>query len=109
MFLKVHIFPFSKRENTKAFNFKEETPKAIINERKKILDKLSKEKAYILRDGYLKKRMKILIEKEKTGYFIGHSDNFFEVKIFDKDLCKNQIIEVMIVKNTKNGLIGEKI
>jgi threonylcarbamoyladenosine tRNA methylthiotransferase MtaB len=105
-FLKVHIFPFSKRKNTKAYNFKK-IPSKIIFERKNILLEEAANKAFELRQKYVGKRKKILVEDKKKLHFFGHSNNFLLVKLLGKSFIKNEFFDVLLCGNKKEYLEGK--
>ena len=108
-FAKVHIFPYSKRKGTLADKFSEVIPEKIINKRKKILLNFAEKTALDLRKKYIGKKMKVLLEnKSNDNFFSGHSDNFLNIKVKNDNFCKNDLIEVEIIKNTPDGLIGKK-
>ena len=81
-FEKVHIFPYSVREGTKAAEFKDKVSKAIKTKRAKELSVICKK----IRSEYLKsqigKAYDILIEKDyPDGSSFGYTDNYIPVKI----------------------------
>lgn len=104
-FLKVHIFPYSAREKTKAFYFKNKVPLEIIYERKKYLQKVADNIAFNVRERFLNKKLEILIEKRKN---FGYTKNFIPVKIFEKGILKaNEFADIKIIENKKDFLIGK--
>jgi threonylcarbamoyladenosine tRNA methylthiotransferase MtaB len=107
-FAKVHVFPYSKRPNTKAASLTQISP-LIINERKKRLLQMAGKKAFDLRQKYLGQKMKVLLEeKHDEKYIFGHSDNFLPIKVVNENFSKNDLIEVVLFENTNNNLIGKK-
>ncbi len=82
-FNMLHVFPFSRRENTKAFYMKNQISPEVKSERSHILLDLSKR----LWDEYLDKfnnqEVEVLIEEydEKEGLYKGHTTNYLEVKV----------------------------
>ena len=107
-FSKVHVFPYSVRPNTAAANFKDHIDVETINKRKSELIELFEKKAYDHRNNFQNREMKVLFESSKEGYFSGHSENNILVNVLNSDLiCSNMILDVKIVSNDKNSLIGE--
>lgn len=108
-FAKVHIFPFSKREGTRAAAFEDIVGHKIISSRKDRLLKSSLKASFDLRQKFIGKSMRVLIEgKKKKGSFdFGHSENFLPILIKNGQLKRNEIIDVKIVSNSPECLIGE--
>ncbi len=106
-FSKVHVFGFSKRPNTPAYNFKEQVSQEIISKRKKILQLEAAGQAYHLRQNYIGKKLKVLFEKSKlANRRLGHTNNFLNVYVDSEKDLHNQILEVQVTSNTNKGLIG---
>ena len=106
-FAKVHMFPYSDRPRTKAALFPNKVPHDIVKERKARLLKLSEEMAYQLRARFVGRRMKILTEEHKNETKLyGHTDNFLQVEIERGAHTTNEIVEVELVENRADALIG---
>jgi len=79
-FTKLHVFPYSKREGTKAASMSNEIDGNIKKERVKTLLKLSKK----LEQNYIKKnlnqKMDFIPEVYKDGCLIGHTENYLLIK-----------------------------
>lgn len=101
-FAKVHMFPYSKRERTRAALYKNPVNSATIMERKQKVLRLSEKIAYDLRKQYVGRKMKVLIEEEQKG----HTENFLEVLLPNTELSSNEIVTCEMVENTPQGLIG---
>lgn len=103
-FSKVHTFPYSKRDNTKAAEM-EQVPDKIKKERvHKILD-LSNELEYNYYTKYLNKTINVLIEENKDNISIGHTDNYIKVLI-KENLERNKFYKVKITKIHNNEVEG---
>lgn len=108
-FAKVHMFPYSERKRTRAALFPNKVPSAVIQERKREVLTLSERTAYLLREQYVGRKMKVLIESEdKKGVFSSHTENFLPVLVQAEGLSSNQIIEVELIENTQEALIGRR-
>ncbi|MCB1114031.1 MAG: tRNA (N(6)-L-threonylcarbamoyladenosine(37)-C(2))-methylthiotransferase MtaB [Chlamydiia bacterium] len=101
-FSKVHMFPYSERKRTKAALFHDKVPHAIIKERKAKMLQLAEEVAYELREAYVGRVMKVLIENGNQG----HTDNFLPVILQGIEALPNDIVEVELYENTPKGLLG---
>ncbi len=103
-FAKVHMFPYSPRARTRAATYPNQVPQAVMNERRQIVLRESEKLAFELREAYVGKKMKVLIEDEKEGF--GHTENFLPV-VCQFPVKRNTIVEVECIKNTPEGLSGK--
>lgn len=97
-FAKVHMFPYSPRERTRAALYKQLPPEVIV-ERKQELMRVAEQIAYKLRERYIGQKMRVLTENLGGG----HTDNFLPVKVSCRS---NELVDVMITKNCPDGLEG---
>lgn len=96
-FNKLHVFPFSAREGTKAFDMDNQIDPNIKKERVKTLIRLSDELYNNFLNKNKNKKLNILIEaydQNKKMYY-GHSENFIEVYIDSKQNIINELIETV--------------
>ncbi len=105
-FAKVHMFPYSKRDRTRAALYPNQVPLDIINERKQEVLRLSERLAFDLRSDYVGKTMPVLLEAKEEGGFSGHTENFLEVLVQGEGLKSNEIVQVELIENTPKGLVG---
>jgi threonylcarbamoyladenosine tRNA methylthiotransferase MtaB len=105
-FAKVHMFPYSDRPRTKASLYPNKVPADVIKERKTHLLHLAEKTAFQLRDRFIGRRMKVLLEQEEGEYFAGHTENFLKVLVPKEGKRSNQIIEAHLIENTPEGLVG---
>jgi threonylcarbamoyladenosine tRNA methylthiotransferase MtaB len=107
-FSKVHIFPYSKRPNTVAATYKEHLNSEIIERRKNILKKVVSEAAFEKGLEFIGRKMKVLLEKEKGGYFFGHTQNNLLVCLSKSNIAKsNDIVDVKLIENKNDYILGE--
>jgi threonylcarbamoyladenosine tRNA methylthiotransferase MtaB len=108
-FSKVHVFPFSKREGTKAAvmsnQIDENTKKLRVNK----LLKLSKELEINYMNKFINKELDILIEKYEDNIIEGHASNYIPVKSNGNKCDLNKIIKVRVNSSDYPYLIGNKI
>ena len=105
-FSKVHVFPYSPRQNTKASLMKEQVLDKIKHERSKKLVNVSKELEKAYANNFLGQVMEILIEKSGDES-IGTSSNYLKVKVKEK-IPNNTFILVKITEIKDNFLVGER-
>lgn len=108
-FAKVHMFPYSDRPRTRSNLMPNKVPKEVIQRRKAELLRLAEELSFSLREQFIGRRMTVLTEStEKEGWIMGHTGNFLPVLIESNDLKPNELVEVELVSNTPEGLIGRR-
>ncbi len=107
-FAKVHMFPYSPRPRTRAFSYPDQVDPLTLSKRKNELLRLSEKNAFDLREQFIGREMKVLIEdKEKNGFVTGHTENFLRVKVLSEEIRPNEIVAVKLIKNQPDGLIGK--
>jgi threonylcarbamoyladenosine tRNA methylthiotransferase MtaB len=91
-----HIFPFSKRERTSAFSFKETADKKEKKSRVNALKKIANIKKEQFIKNNLNKKFKVLVEGVEDGYLYGYSGNYIKIYApYKKNLqLKNNFIDV---------------
>lgn len=108
-FARIHVFPFSPRPNTKAYEMKDKVPKIIKNKRVRQLIDLGEvlEREYVNR--FIGTNVEVLFETFENNYYYGYSKEYVKVKVkSDKDI-RTQIHQVNIIHSEGNTLIGELI
>lgn len=79
-FTKIHVFPYSKREGTKAAAMKNQIDGNVKKERVKRLLQLSKELEKDYMKKYVNTKIEFIPEVYKDGYLIGHTENYLLIK-----------------------------
>lgn len=106
-FSKVHVFPFSLRNNTKAQQFKQVDSK-VVKERVKQLIELDHELQIEYYTKFIDKEVDIIIEDKHQEYLIGHTSNFIPVYIPFKENLQGMRVNIKI-KSVKNNKVYGKI
>ena len=94
-FTKIHVFPYSERQGTKAVTLSGIVPVPERKARARKLLEISKELEIEYMNKFIGKEVEVLIEETKDGYSLGHTGNFLYVKI-NKELEHNKFIKVKI-------------
>ena len=81
-FSKLHVFPYSKRDGTKA-SLMEQVDEKVKKDRAKKLLELSRELEINYMNEFLNKEVEVLVEVNKENYSIGHTTNYLQVRIND--------------------------
>ncbi len=109
-FAKVHMFPYSSRDKTRAALYPNKVAQEVIQERKKKLLELAEETSFLLRENYVGREMKVLLESPVKGFphlFSGHTENFLPVWVEGESIRSNEIVLVKILENTLENLKGK--
>ena len=105
-FSKIHVFPFSPRKNTRAYNF----PNKIDDKTKKMrtakLISLSEAltKQYI--DKFVSKTLPVLIEEKENENYTGYTNNYIKVFVKSDNDLTNQIINLKIIDANNDYACG---
>lgn len=104
---KVHIFPFSRREGTRAYSM----PGQVPNAQKALRAARAAEVCQVLEQNYLKRfigstRPVLFEQQEEDGFFTGHIPEYCLVRARGNDL-HNQIVSVRIIGLRDTTLLGE--
>lgn len=106
-FAKVHLFPYSKRERTRAALYPNHLPSEVIHQRKEKMLREAEESAFQLRERFVGRITTVLTESSEEGETTGHTENFLRVRIPNKQIKANQLVEVKFIANSPDGLLGE--
>ncbi len=105
-FTKMHVFKFSPRKGTKAFEMKEQISPEIKEKRSKKVIELSDKNEREYEKQYEGKIIPVLMEKIEGDWITGHSTNYLKV-CAPKMNVENEIVMVKIEKAKKGELMGE--
>lgn len=106
-FAKVHMFPYSERPRTRAALYPNKVPPDIIRQRKQEVLKLAEQLSHELRHDYVGRTMEILTETGGDSGVNGHTSNFLQVIIPESTISQNTLVNVQLIENTPQGLIGK--
>ena len=92
-FYKMHVFKYSPRKGTKAAQMKGQIDGKVKEERSQKLIELSNENEKRYNQRYVGKKVEILFEEEKQGYYRGHTKNYILAYCKSERNLENQIIQ----------------
>lgn len=95
-FTKIHVFPYSKREGTKAAEMKNQVHGEVKKERVKTLLKISKELETKYMKKYINKEIDFIPEVYKDGHLIGHTENYLLIKTKGNEELLGKTVKVKI-------------
>ncbi len=96
-FSKIHVFPYSRREGTKAASMSDQISNEIKKERARRLIEIDKDLEIKYHEKFLNKELVVLVEENVDGKAIGHTENFIKVAI-DQELEENKEYTVIVKK-----------
>lgn len=102
----LHVFPYSKRENTKAASIKGHLDPTVIKERAHLLMIQSKNLKQQFFRSFLGKEVEILFEHATKDGMFGHSEHYLPVIVDDPTIESNSIHLVKLVDIQDNVCIG---
>ena len=107
----LHVFPFSSREKTAAYEMKDKVKFDVKKARAKILRKLSNLKFKKLQAENINCIKPVLFEFNNNGFMSGLTDNYLRVNVFDSkstNIKKNNFISnVRLLKPQSDVILGE--
>ncbi|MCK5510703.1 tRNA (N(6)-L-threonylcarbamoyladenosine(37)-C(2))-methylthiotransferase MtaB [Candidatus Parcubacteria bacterium] len=92
-FSRLHVFPFSAHEKTKAFNFPNHLDSSVIKERAKKLRELGRELEKEYRKKFIGRDLAVIVEFKNGEYYISKTEYYFDIKFKDVDIvdfCGNK-------------------
>lgn len=108
-FSKIHVFPYSKRDGTKAALMDGQIADMTKKERVKRLIELSETLENNYFNKFINNNVTIIPEVYKDGYIIGHTGNYLPVKVEGTKEDLNKDIVVHLNKVDYQYILGSKI
>ena len=105
-FSKIHVFPYSKRNGTKAALMTQVKDIIKTNRTKELINLSSKlEKNYYVK--FLGQELEVIFEQKYNNYLIGHTSNFIQVVVpYDEKYLKKNVM-VKLLNYIDGKIIGE--
>lgn len=97
-FSKLHVFPYSRREGTKADLMDNQVDDVTKKNRTHVLIELSKELEINYVNKFIGKEIEFIPETYKDGYLYGHTGNYLAIKTKGNKELINNIVKVKIEK-----------
>jgi threonylcarbamoyladenosine tRNA methylthiotransferase MtaB len=101
----MHVFTYSERSNTKAFEMKSAIEPDVKKHRSIKLHRLSEQKKSTFYNNHHGRVCNVLFESEmQDGYLTGFTDNYIRVKTKYDEALKNSIRKIKILQSDQNGV-----
>lgn len=105
-FMKMHVFPYSKRTGTPAANMPNQIDEAVKKQRVHLMQEMADKSAKAFYKKFLNSKLDVLFEQEQDNYTEGLTSNYIRVYVQDK-IPSGEIRSVRLVKLFKDGVLGE--
>ncbi len=108
-FSYLHVFSYSPRRGTEAYQLKDDVPGNIKKQRNRNLTQLARHKATKYWENILKQNTTVLIENQrdtKSGWLKGHTENYVPVIVEGSDSLKNNLVSVTLQEVCEHQVAG---
>lgn len=99
-FYETHIFPYSKREGTKAAGMPDQLTEQVKKERSRILIALGKEYQREYMEQFLGQEKEVLFEEQQTvegqEYWTGHTMEYLKIAVISEENLENKRVMVQL-------------
>lgn len=99
-FYETHIFPYSKREGTKAAGMPDQLTEQVKKERSRVLIALGKEHQREYMEQFLGQKKEVLFEEQQTvegqEYWTGHTMEYLKIAVISEENLENKRVMVQL-------------
>lgn len=106
-FYQMHVFKYSPRKGTKAAQMAGQIDGRIKEERSQKLIELSNQNKKEYNKECVGKKVEVLVEEEKNGYYQGHTKNYILAEVKSKENLENKIITAKCIEADINHILLE--
>lgn len=109
-FAKLHVFPYSPREGTKAAVMPGQLSNAEKEQRARELIALGDETALAYRARWIGRSAPVLVEEKQNGCWLGYTPEYIQVTLPDCPACRpGQVVSARLTAATAEGMTGEPL
>lgn len=106
-FAKLHVFPYSPREGTKAAAMPGQLSNAEKERRARELIALGEETARAYRQRWIGRDAPVLVEERLDGRWLGYTPEYIQVTLPDCPACRQgQVVVSRLTAVTADGMTG---
>jgi len=106
-FAKVHVFPYSKREGTKAWDMSGHLTNAVKTQRAALMGEAVEKSRKRFMDTQLNTINKVLFETVSDKKYFGLTENYTPVSVVSEEDIRGEILDVKIIDIKGEMCIGE--
>jgi len=105
--MRMHVFGFSKRTGTPAYNYKDAVNSVVKKNREHALLDMAKDFSREFEQMFIGKEAKVLVEdkRDKQGLLQGYTDRYIKVLIDGPDSIKSRLISCCLIHQTSSLLL----
>jgi len=109
--MRMHVFGFSKRIGTPAYNYIDNVSNSVKKEREKELISLAVGFSRAFESQFIGKTAKVLVEhrRDKQGFLQGYTDRYIKVLIDGPDTIKSALITCQLMTRAPFQIYGEPL
>ncbi len=106
-FAKAHVFAYSRRSGTMAYNMLNQITRAEKSRRSKLMIEATAKTESDFIKSYLDKTVEVLFESQENNYAVGYTKNYLYVKVKSDIAHTGELLNVKITDCEKEFAIGE--
>lgn len=115
-FDRLGVFAYSHEEGTHSYNYKDDVPSKVKEERVEIIMNLQKEISLSLNSAKINKEYKVIVDRKESDHYVGRTefdtpevDNEVLIYSGEKEISTGKFYQVRIKDATEYDLIAELI
>jgi hypothetical protein len=109
-FAKIHVFPYSQREGTKAAVMPGQLPKAEKERRARLLIAIGEETAAAYQQQWLGRESTVLLEEKHGDVWLGYTPEYIPVTLPDCPGCRQgAILPIRLAHLSESGMTAERL
>ena len=107
-YARIHVFPYSQREGTKAAVMPGQLPREKKEQRARELIALGEEVSRRYRQGWIGRETDVLLEENQDGAWMGYTPEYIPVTLPECPACSaGAMLRVRLTELTQEGMRGE--
>jgi threonylcarbamoyladenosine tRNA methylthiotransferase MtaB len=110
-FMKIHVFPYSRREGTEAARDPDPVPAATIEARKHALLEVDRELGDAWREGFVGRTVFVLVEgrrDQESPWLTGLTERYLRVDFEGPDRLQGEIVPARVVGVTEGAVLATR-
>lgn len=95
-FSEMHVFPYSRRKNTKADRMSGHLPESVKTDRTHQIIELGKKMAKSYREHFKGEEFVVIVEDKKDNFWRAHTSNYLEVEFEAGSVNENDVVRIRL-------------